>query len=182
MNIDGLARDAGLPSSTARRWLDLLEVTCLASMVPAYAVSRTTRLIKTPKLHAADSGLACHLCGVASAAALAQSPLLGALFEGYVHHHLVAYASLLSARAQVLYWRTAGGTEVDFVVEMPDRLLPIKVKTSRSLSRSDLKGLEAFLREYPERAPIGVVLYAGSEWQRPARDVLAIPWSSFAAS
>lgn len=90
--------------------------------------------------------------------------------------HLGAFAALLPVKAELLYWRTTRGEEVDFVVETPTRLLPIEVKTSRSIGKRDLRGLRAFLEEYPDGAPFGVVLYAGREWLRPARNVVAIPW------
>ncbi len=182
VNIDGLARDAGLASSTARRWLNLLEVSCQTLKLPAYATSRSKRLIKSPKLYPTDSGLACYLCGISEAAGLESSPQLGPLFEGYVLQHLAAFAALLPVRAKLLCWRTTRGEELDFVVETPNRLLPIGVKTSRTLGKRDLRGLKAFLEEYPDGAPFGVVLYAGQEWLRPARNVVAIPWSAFAGN
>jgi predicted AAA+ superfamily ATPase len=179
INVDGLARDAGLASSTARRWLNLLEVSCQTVSLPAYATSRSKRLIKSPKLYPTDSGLACYLCGIGEAASLEDSPQLGPLFEAYVLQHLAAFAALLPVRAELLYWRTTRGEEVDFVVETPTRLLPIEIKTSRTLGRRDLRGLSAFLGEYTDGAPFGVVLYAGREWFRPARNVVAIPWATF---
>lgn len=178
VNIDGIARDAGLAASTARRWLNLLEVGCQAITVPAYATSRSTRLIKSPKLYPTDSGLACHLCGITDEAALRASPQFGSLFEGYVLHHLRAFADLLPVSAAVLYWRTVRGAEVDFVIETPTRLLPIEVKTSRSLATRDVRGLEAFLDDNAPAAPFGVVLYDGQEWLRVSRKVIAIPWAA----
>ena len=50
-----------------------------------------------------------------------------------------------------------------------------------SLAQLD-EAVRAFLEEYPDRAPFGVVLHAGREWIRPARNVVAIPWSAFAGS
>jgi len=178
INIDGLARDAGLASSTARRWLNLLEVSCQAVPVRAYATSRSKRLIKSPKLYPTDSGLACHLCGIHDVSTLGGAAQLGPLFEAYVLQHLSAYAGLLPTSPGILYWRTVRGEEVDFVVETPTRLLPIEVKTSRTLGKRDLRGLTAFLKEYPDGAPLGVVLYGGQDWLRPARNVVAIPWSA----
>jgi hypothetical protein len=178
LNVDGLARDSGVSSSTARRWLNLLEVSYLTTAVPAYASSRSTRLVKSPKLYPTDSGLACHLCGLHDAASLEASAQLGPLVETFVLHHLSAYASLLPGYATVLYWRTVRAAEVDFVLETPNRLLPVEVKASRTLGRRDLRGLVAFLDEYPDLAPVGVVLHGGQEWGRPARNVLAIPWAA----
>jgi len=181
INFDGLARDAGLSATTARRWLNLLEVSCLVQTLPAFTRSRSQRLIKSPKLYPTDSGLACHLCGIADTDGLGTSSFLGSLFEAYVLQNISAYANLLPVRSEILYWRTARGHEVDFVIETPNRLLPIEVKTSTTVGKSDLRGVKAFLKEYPEIAPFGVVLYRGSEWYRPAREVVAIPWSALLA-
>ena len=181
INFDGLARDAGLSSTTARRWMNLLEVSCQAVTVPAFTRSRSQRLIKSPKLYPTDSGLACHLCGIVDADGLGESSLLGSLFESYVLQNLSAYTGLLQTPSEILYWRTVRGHEVDFVIETPTRLLPIEVKSSTTLGKSNLRGIKAFLKEYPEITPFGVVLYRGSEWHRPARDVVAIPWSALLA-
>lgn len=181
INYDGLGRDAGLSSTTARRWINLLEVSCQVVTVPAFTRSRSQRLIKSPKLYPTDSGLACHLCGIVEAGGLGESGLLGSLFESYVLQNIAAYAELLQVRTEILYWRTVRGHEVDFVIETPTRLLPIEVKTSTTLGKSDLRGVNAFLKEYPEITPFGIVLYHGDEWYRPARDVVAIPWSALLA-
>jgi len=181
INYDGLARDAGLSSTTARRWINLLEVSCQVVTVPAFTRSRSQRLIKSPKLYPTDSGLACHLCGIVEAGGLGGSGLLGSLFESYVLQNIAAYAELLQVPTDILYWRTVQGHEVDFVIETPTRLLPIEVKTSTTLGKSDLRGVNAFLKEYPEITPFGIVLYRGDEWYRPARDVVAIPWSALLA-
>jgi len=182
VNIDGLARDAGISSSTARRWLNLLEVSFQVQKLAPYCAGTAKRLVKSPKLYAGDSGLACHLCGIRTSRDLATSPRLGALCETFLYQHLTAYAELMPGSPRIFFWRTARGREVDFVLEAADRLLPIEVKTSRTLGARDYAGLQEFLGEYPRTAPFGVVFYDGEEWLRPAMNILAIPWSSFAAN
>jgi predicted AAA+ superfamily ATPase len=150
--------------------------------LPAYATSRSKRLIKSPKLYPTDSGIACYLCGISDPETLESSPQLGPLFEAYVLQHLAAFTDLLPVSAQLLYWRTTRGEEVDFVIETPARLLPIEVKASRSLGKRDLRGMSAFLEEYQDGAPFGVMLYGGREWLLPARNVIAIPWSALLGS
>jgi len=176
LNIDGLARDAGLAPSTTRRYLNLIEVSWLALKLLAYTAGPGQRLIKSPKLYLLDSGLACHLCGVASAPALAASPLAGALAETYILQHMLAFSGVLPGTPRVHYWRTTSGREVDFVIEAGDRLLPVELKLSRTVGRNAQRGLRAFLEIYPDRAPFGVVLYGGGEALRLARNIVAIPW------
>ena len=62
------------------------------------------------------------------------------------------------------------------------RLLPVEVNASRALGKRDLRELTAFLEEYPEAAPFGVERYAGQEWLRSVRNVVAIPWSALLGS
>ena len=176
LNMDGLARDAGLAPSTARRYLNLLEVSWLIHKLPAFTPGRGQRIIKSPKLFFLDSGLACHLCGLASAGALAGSPLLGALTETYLLHHLATSCDVLDGAPRIHYWRTTSGHEVDFVVEHGERVLPMELKLSRTVGRSALRGLNAFLETHAVRAPYGVVLYGGEEILPVARNILAVPW------
>ena len=76
----------------------------------------------------------------------------------------------------VLYWRTATGAEVDFVVETPRRVLPVEVKASGRVGTGDARHLELFLNEYADRARAGLLLYTGDQTFWLTRRVLAVPW------
>jgi predicted AAA+ superfamily ATPase len=105
-------------------------------------------------------------------------------FSGYVQTYLenlvltdlLAWRDLQARRPEVLYWRTATGVEVDFVIETPDRLLPIEIKAATRVRVSDAKGLELFLDEYPDLTDGALLLYAGSEAYPLTQRVLAVPW------
>jgi len=163
-----LGRDVALPQPTVHRWLNLLETSYLLVRLPAYAVNRTKRLIKTPKLYWGDLGVAMHLAGAAQPE--------GAHLENLVLHDLLAWRDARLARAELGYWRTATGEEVDFVVESDDRLLPLEVKAAARPRLGDAAHLRSFRAEYGKKARAGVLLHTGStlEWLTP--DVLAAPW------
>jgi len=93
-----------------------------------------------------------------------------------VLHDLLAWRDARLDRAEVCYWRTAVGEEVDFVVEASDKLLPIEVKATSRPRLSDAAHLRTFRTEYGKRARAGLLLHTGSklEWLTP--DVLAAPW------
>jgi predicted AAA+ superfamily ATPase len=149
------------------RWLNLLETSYLLVRLPAYAVNRTKRLIKTPKLYWNDTGLALHL---------SQEEPGGPHLENIVLHDLLAWRDARLDRAEVSYWRTAVGEEVDLVVETADRLLPIEVKATPRPRLADATHLRAFRAEYRKRSRAALLLHAGKtlEWLTP--DVLAVPW------
>jgi predicted AAA+ superfamily ATPase len=76
----------------------------------------------------------------------------------------------------VVYWRTASGEEVDFVIETPTRTLPIEIKAATRVSPSDARGLESFLDEYPDSSDGGLLLHGGAETFPLTKRVLAVPW------
>jgi predicted AAA+ superfamily ATPase len=168
VNQTELGRDVSLPQATVHRWLNLLETSYLLVRLPAYAVNRTKRLIKAPKLYWGDTGMALHL-------AEADEPL-GAHLENLVLHDLLAWRDARLERAEIGYWRTASGEEVDFVIEAGRQLLPIEVKATARPRLGDARHLRTFRGEYGKKARAGLLLHTGStlEWLTP--DVLAAPW------
>jgi hypothetical protein len=170
-----MARDAGLSHPTAHRYLNLLEVSFLLSRVTPYSVSRTKRLMKTPRLYWEDTALAARLIGLENEADLLKHECAGGLLENLVWHHLRCWADQAEPRAEVCTWRTVSGEEVDFVLESGNRLLPIEVKLASRVGSGDVRHLESFLDEYPSQSRIGIVLYGGTECRPVDKRILAVP-------
>jgi predicted AAA+ superfamily ATPase len=168
VNQTGLARDVALPQPTVHRYINLLETSFLLVRVPAYAVNRTKRLMKSPKLYWGDTGLALHLAGLTAPT--------GAHLENLVLNDLLCWRDARTEHSEILYWRTAAGEEVDFVVETGGRLLPIEVKATARPRLRDAAHLRSFCHEYGNAARAGLLLHTGTtlEWLTP--DVLAAPW------
>ena len=162
-----LGRDVAVPQPTVHRWLNLLEASYQLVRVPAYASNRTKRLIKTPKMYWADTGLALHLSG--------EEPG-GPHLENLVLGDLLAWRDARSQRAEVLYWRTAAGEEVDFVIEAGGTVVPIEVKATSRPRVADARHLASFREEYRGRCRSALLLHTGDrvEWLAPG--ILAAPW------
>jgi len=168
LNQTELGRDVGISQPQVHRFMNLMEVSYQAIRLPAYSVNRTRRLIKAPKLYWGDSALALHLGG--------ETEPRGAHLENLVLTDLLAWRDVQSRRPEILYWRTAAGQEVDFMIESPKRLLPIEVKAAARVVPADAKGLEAFLDEYADAADGALLLYGGTETFPLTKRVLAAPW------
>jgi uncharacterized protein len=168
VNQTEMGRDAALTQPTVHRYLNLLETSYLLVRLPAYSVNRTKRLIKSPKLYWADTGLAMHLSG--------ESEPGGAHLENLVLQDLLAWRDARLERAEVHYWRTAVGEEVDFVIETAGRLLPIEVKSTSRPGLRDIANLRTFRDEYGRKARAGLLLHTGTTLEWLAPDVLAAPW------
>ena len=168
VNQTELGRDVALKQPTVHRYLNLLETSYLLVRLPAYAVNRTKRIIKLPRLYFGDTGVALHL-------ARGDEPG-GAHLENLVLSDLMAWRDARIERAELFYWRTTTGEEVDFVIEVDGKLLPVEVKATSRPRLSDAAHLRTFRKEYGSKARAGLLLHTGStlDWLTP--DVLAAPW------
>lgn len=178
LNIAQLAQDAGVPPTTARRYLSLLEISFQIWQLPAFTVNRGKRLAKTPKLLWLDSGLAAHIAGFQDAQMLVSGRSWGLWLEAWVGHHLKTWASMKAPRPELSYWRTSDGREVDYVVESGQTLLPIEVKAGSRPTGADIRGLETFLDLYP-KAHLGLLVCACKEPIAMSGRVVALPIQDF---
>jgi predicted AAA+ superfamily ATPase len=116
LNRTALAAPLGVSVPTITQWLGVLETTAQILVVPPFYENLGKRLIKSPKVYIADSGLACHLLGIDTAAELARSPFRGALFEGFIAAEIVKAQLNAGRRRELYHFRDEQGLEVDFLV------------------------------------------------------------------
>ena len=140
--------------------------------IPGLAVHHDRITHKSPKVYLADSGLACHLLGVDSAAELAKSPFLGTLFEGFLAAEMIKAQTNRGERPELYYFRDEQGLEVDFL--MPGRagaVALVECKAARTVMPSDAAQMrrlaEAMRKKRPRRTTVDLHLVHQSP-QRPS--------------
>ncbi|MBK7642795.1 MAG: ATP-binding protein [Planctomycetes bacterium] len=162
LNVTDLAAPFQLSRPTIRDYVTLLERVFLLESLPPWHSNRLSRLIKTPKLHLGDTGLACALLGVDAAALQADRPLLGQLLETFVFQELRRQASWHEDSLRFFHYRDKDGVEVDIVIERGARdLVGVEVKAAGTLSAADFRGLRRLREITGKRFLGGVVLYDG---------------------
>jgi len=171
LNISQLASDAGTSVPTAKKYLSLLETSFAITMIPPYLSSRTTRLIKTPKVFVTDSGLAAHMVGIRS---LSGDSFRGHLFETYVAQNLQSILEAHASNARLYFWRIQGRYEVDFIIEAGEDIIAVEVKAATRWDSGDLAGLNAFLKAEP-RCKAGLLAYNGTEMAKLGDRLWAVP-------
>lgn len=128
INFDDLARDAGVSAPTVKGWLSVLEDSFLVRLVQPEHQNRSKRLIKSPKLHFLDMGLAAFLAGWGTGEQLRLGPQSGPAFETHVFSEIVKHFRHRGKELDVRFWRTRDGQEIDLLVEHRGRIHPIEVK------------------------------------------------------
>lgn len=183
LNASELSRSSGIRLTTLNRYLALLETVFLVHRLPAWSADVGKRLVKTPKLHFVDTGLAAHLLGVDPEALPSQPHAFGSLLETFVVNELLRAAGWSDTRVRLFHFCSAARHEVDVVLEDHfGRVVGVKVRASATPGWHDFDGLRALRALVGERFVRGVVLYLGDA-VRPFGDrVEAAPiaalWSS----
>lgn len=179
LNYADISRDLGLPYTTLRRYIGLLEVTYQIHLVQPYFANIGKRLMKTPKMHFADTGMACHLGAVEEWSFLERQGRTGALVETWVAAELQKMMDLCDRQTRLLFWRTHAGQEVDFVIERGESLVGIEVKWTKKVNDRDLAGLRSCRGYLGDRLRMSVLLYPGDTVVALDDRTVAIPMSVF---
>jgi predicted AAA+ superfamily ATPase len=130
LNKADLAAPLGVSIPTIGEWIGVLEVTGQLFVVPPYFENLGKRLVKTPKVFLADSGLACHLLGITTMEDWERSPFKGALFEGWVASEIVKSQLNTGQRRELYFFRDHQGLEVDFLFRRGTETLVVEAKAS----------------------------------------------------
>ena len=161
-NASELSRSAGIKLTTLNRYLALLETVYLVQRLPAWAPNLGKRLVRSPKLHFVDCGLAAHLIGVDERGLAAAPQARGALLETFVLNELQKQLGWARARARLFHFRSADRKEVDIVIEdARGRIVGVEVRATATPGQADFGGLRALQELAGERFVRGVVLHLG---------------------
>lgn len=145
VNFSTIARDCGISSPTVKEYFQILVDTLIGRFLPAHTARPKRRVIQSPKFYFADVGVVNHLAKRGTVRP--GSELFGKAFENWVLHELSAHRSYSELFYDLSYWRLAGGTEVDFIVN--DMELAIEAKSTARVTADHLKGLRELGKDHP---------------------------------
>jgi len=175
VNLSSLGDDAGISHNTAREWLSVLEASYVVHRLPPLHRNFKKRLVKTPKLHFLDVGLAAWLLGIETEEQLRTHPLRGALFETWVVSEYLKGRSHRGRRSNLAFWRDRGGHEIDLVQEEGAKLAAVEVKAGATVAADALRGLTRWRKIAGSAAAKTVLVYGGNKRQTRS-GVDLIPW------
>jgi len=176
-NASDLAAPFGISRPTIRDYLALLEQIFLIEQLQPWHSNRLSRLIKTPKMHMADTGLACSLMGINSQSLWQDKALLGQLLETFIYQELRKYADWHDEALSFFHFRNKDKVEVDIIIEQNRKLVGIEIKASATITSSDFKGLRKLQDATAEQFAAGVVFYDGENILPFGKNLFALPIS-----
>ncbi len=167
-----LARGLGVSGRTVRHYLDVLTATFMVRVLQPWHENLGKRVVKSPKVYLADSGLLHSLLRIEDHEQLLGHPKVGASWEGFAIEQLLVRLGLDWDRCH--FWKLHSGAELDLLVEYRGRRLGFEFKfTARpSTSRSMHAALEAL------RLDGLFVVYPGEEAFPLTERIEAVPLKS----
>ena len=99
--------------------------------------------------------------------------------ENKIAVELKSYLSVFEPMAKLFYWRTSGGAEIDFVIEIGGYLIPIEVKWRSVVKAKDVTNMYIFLKDFKKQCPWGIVLYKGKQLLKIKNNIFMVPYEYF---
>jgi uncharacterized protein len=177
LNLADVGRDLGIALNTAKAWLSVLEATDQIFVLRPFHVNLGKRLVKTPKVYFADTGTLCYLVGLRDPEHARSGPLGGAIFETAVIGEIRRSIIHSGTQAQIFFWRTSTGNEVDLVVQTPEGLVPVEIKLSATPKPSMANGIASLRRDTGPMTTRGYVIHPGDVILPLGPDAVALPYT-----
>ncbi len=166
INRDSLSCDVGVSQNTIKHWLSLLEASYIIFELQPYFENLGKRVIKAPKLYFLDVGLVSYFLGIRSIEQVSHDRLRGALFENLIVTEILKYKYNRGEDAGIYFFRDSNQNEVDVIMEVHDKLIPIEIKSTSTFHSSLLKNIKYFQKVAGEKSPIGFLIYTGEIEQK----------------
>jgi len=165
LNYNTIAKKLQIANKTVLSYVELLESMYIIKIVPSYHVNASLRVIKSPKVHFIDTGLASYLLHVDKESLFNNKDgCYGSLIENFVYSELLKEATYSKNSIDIYHFRDLRKKEVDFVLENRNgSIIGIEVKAKASIKKSDLKGMIELARESKDKFSKGIIFYGGNE-------------------
>ncbi len=176
LNLSTLAADVGASVNTIKAWISVLEASYMVTLIPAWHSNPRKQVVKAPKLHFLDSGMACHLLGIRAASQLALHPLRGAIFESWMVSEILKARLNQGLAPECFHYREARGPEVDLMVRGATGWLLAEAKSAQTLNLDFFQHLHSLSGSLGEATAVTQRLVYGGGDAAVRSGVAVIPW------
>ena len=172
-----LARDCGVTQPTIKSWAKTLETSYLAIVLPPFFNNFGKRLIKASKFYFIDPGLVSYLTRQPAPESALAGNMGGALFEGLVVGEAWKSFTNQGKRPSIYYWRAKSGGEIDLIVQVKGKLIPVEIKLTATPSAVHARSLNQFKKlAGSEASKTGILACRVEKRTELPGSNMAVPW------
>ncbi len=165
VNFSEIGNLIGVSYKTVSKWLSVLETSFIIYTLRPYHQNFNKRIVKSSKLYFYDTGLACALLNLRNSDDLNQHFAKGALFENFVITEIFKNQLNKNIRPKNYFWNAAGAYEIDLLIDQGPKLVPIEIKSSRTINSQFFAAFTYFQPISGALPENSYVIYGGSEKQ-----------------
>ena len=174
-NASALANEVGVSSNTINSWLNVLEASYIIFRLRPWSENTRKRLVKSPKIYFCDTGLACYLLDIETAAQLSRDKMRGHLFENLVIAEALKKRLNDGREPNMFFFRDAKGNEIDLLTLHGGMLSAYEIKSSATYSTDFEKTLRNAATLINTPVVQRTVIYGG-DYQNAAGDIRITNW------
>lgn len=161
INYSSLASDVGVSAPTIKEWVSMLEASYLIFTVHPYYNNFGKRLTKSPKIFFTETGLVTALLDINSPSQVARDPLIGSIYENLIVSEFLKTRLNAGLRPNLYFYRDAHGFEIDLILDIKRRPLPIEIKSAMTYTPALTKNLQQFYQNAATQALTPALVYSG---------------------
>lgn len=157
INMSELGRQLGISVPTVKKWISVLEASYIIFLLPPFHSNLGKRIVKSPKLYFFDTGLVSYLTGIRNKELFEQGPMYGSLFENYIISEIYKKEMHVRSGADLFYYRTSNGLEVDLIIDKKTERQYVEIKASHTYRPEMIRSLLSVKKKSEQ----GFLIYQG---------------------
>lgn len=165
VNLSEIGNMIGLSYQTVQKWITVLETSFIVYILRPYHRNYNKRIVKSPKLYFYDTGLACALLNLRQVDDVNRHFAKGALFENFVLNEILKNQINRNLAPRNYFWNASGFHEVDLLIDLGNRLLPVEIKSGRTINSQFFDALQYFQNISGASPSDSYLIYGGDEVQ-----------------
>jgi predicted AAA+ superfamily ATPase len=142
LNVNELSKECGISSTTAKRWISLLETSRIIYLLRPYFKNISKRVMKSPKVYFTDPGLAAHILRYPNSEVLYSGPQSGAFFEAFIVMEFLKMKMNYLYPYELYYFRDSNQNEIDLILDTGFEAILIEIKMANTIRRAHYSGLQ----------------------------------------
>ncbi len=174
LNNSALAVETGVDVKTIQSWLGVLESSFIIYLLKPHYKNFNKTIVKRPKIYFYDTALVCSLIGIQNTQQLTTHPVRGSVFENMVLIELIKKRTNAGLPVNLFYWRDKTGHEIDVIVDNAGKLLPIEIKSGKTINAEFFKNMEYWCKLSGEKKSI--LFYGGEQNQKRSNGTEVLNW------
>jgi uncharacterized protein len=173
INYSNFAKSLDVSQPTSKQYFHIAEGTFIWRKLPAWHQSGTKRLIKMPRGYLRDTGLLHFFKNISTVEAMRSHPDFGFIWESFITEQIIKSFKLSLTKSEFYYYRTADQSEVDLIIDLEGKIIPIEIKTGLFRGKKQIQGLINFVNHY--HCDLGILINTDVEVMKITDRIIQIP-------